>query len=192
MKLVPALSAVVLLIGASQARATVYSVDGIVGTGGVTGFIQTDGTTGTLHDVNLTDWNLTIATDATHTFNLLGPISGNNSQEGIFGTGLSATIGGLFFDFSLAPSNYFIIQNPTLLSGTNFICLNGCAESVAIGVGDFRAFEHLTDVVEIGTAAATPLPAALPLFASGGALLGFLGWRRKRKQILQPIPSQGP
>jgi hypothetical protein len=28
---------------------------------------------------------------------------------------------------------------------------------------------------------ATPLPAALPLFASGGALLGFLGWRRKRK-----------
>ena len=27
----------------------------------------------------------------------------------------------------------------------------------------------------------TPLPAALPLFASGGALLGFLGWRRKLK-----------
>lgn len=32
-----------------------------------------------------------------------------------------------------------------------------------------------------GPAVATPLPAALPLFASGGALLGFLGWRRKRK-----------
>ena len=31
---------------------------------------------------------------------------------------------------------------------------------------------------------ATPLPAALPLFASGGALLGFLGWRRKRKAIV--------
>jgi hypothetical protein len=30
---------------------------------------------------------------------------------------------------------------------------------------------------------ATPLPAALPLFASGGALLGFLGWRRKRKLV---------
>ncbi len=28
---------------------------------------------------------------------------------------------------------------------------------------------------------ATPLPAALPLFASGGGLLGFLGWRRRRK-----------
>jgi len=30
-------------------------------------------------------------------------------------------------------------------------------------------------------AAATPLPAALPLFASGLGALGFLGWRRKRK-----------
>jgi hypothetical protein len=27
----------------------------------------------------------------------------------------------------------------------------------------------------------TPLPAALPLFASGAGLLGFLSWRRKRK-----------
>ena len=29
----------------------------------------------------------------------------------------------------------------------------------------------------------TPIPGALPLFAGGGALLGFLGWRRKRKAI---------
>ena len=28
----------------------------------------------------------------------------------------------------------------------------------------------------------TPLPAALPLFASGLGALGLLGWRRKRKQ----------
>ena len=31
--------------------------------------------------------------------------------------------------------------------------------------------------------AATPLPAALPLFASGLGAMGFLGWRRKRKAI---------
>jgi hypothetical protein len=30
-------------------------------------------------------------------------------------------------------------------------------------------------------AAATPLPAALPLFATGLGGLGLLGWRRKRK-----------
>ena len=29
---------------------------------------------------------------------------------------------------------------------------------------------------------ATPLPAALPLFAGGLGALGLLGWRRKRKQ----------
>ena len=28
---------------------------------------------------------------------------------------------------------------------------------------------------------ATPLPAALPLFATGLGALGLLGWRRKRK-----------
>jgi hypothetical protein len=32
-----------------------------------------------------------------------------------------------------------------------------------------------------GTATATPLPAALPLFATGLGALGLLGWRRKRK-----------
>jgi hypothetical protein len=30
-------------------------------------------------------------------------------------------------------------------------------------------------------AATTPLPAALPLFASGLGALGLFGWRRKRK-----------
>jgi PEP-CTERM motif len=31
------------------------------------------------------------------------------------------------------------------------------------------------------SAGATPLPGALPLFASGLGALGLLGWRRKRK-----------
>jgi hypothetical protein len=32
-----------------------------------------------------------------------------------------------------------------------------------------------------GTATVTPLPAALPLFATSLGALGLLGWRRKRK-----------
>lgn len=35
--------------------------------------------------------------------------------------------------------------------------------------------------VQGGTAGATPLPAALPLFAGGLGAFGYLGWRRKRK-----------
>ena len=34
---------------------------------------------------------------------------------------------------------------------------------------------------EIGNLSTTPLPATLPLFASGLGALGLLGWRRKRK-----------
>ena len=32
----------------------------------------------------------------------------------------------------------------------------------------------------------TPIPGALPLFAGGGGLLGFLSWRRKRKNAAVP------
>jgi hypothetical protein len=36
-------------------------------------------------------------------------------------------------------------------------------------------------IIEYDTVGTTPLPAALPLFASGVGALGLLGWRRKRK-----------
>ena len=44
---------------------------------------------------------------------------------------------------------------------------------------------HAASLTLIGTGVAgaeTPLPAALPLFATGLGALGLLGWRRKRKQ----------
>jgi hypothetical protein len=43
------------------------------------------------------------------------------------------------------------------------------------------ALDFSTITIDTGTVAATPLPAALPLFATGIGGLGFLGWRRKRK-----------
>ena len=42
--------------------------------------------------------------------------------------------------------------------------------------------------ITIREATATPLPAALPLFATGLGALGLLGWRRKRKA--QAAPNQ--
>ena len=35
---------------------------------------------------------------------------------------------------------------------------------------------------DVEIASTTPLPAALPLFASGAAVFGFFGWRKRRKQ----------
>jgi PEP-CTERM motif len=36
---------------------------------------------------------------------------------------------------------------------------------------------------------AVPLPAALPLFASGLGVMGVLGWRRKRKKAMATVPA---
>ena len=58
-----------------------------------------------------------------------------------------------------------------------FVCQNG-AESPA---GTFTAEAD---------AATTPLPAALPLFATGAGLLGFLGWRRKRRCVCTTASNQ--
>ncbi|MEP5699226.1 MAG: VPLPA-CTERM sorting domain-containing protein [Sneathiella sp.] len=35
--------------------------------------------------------------------------------------------------------------------------------------------------ITVGTISAVPLPAALPLYGAGMAIIGFVGWRRKRK-----------
>jgi hypothetical protein len=62
---------------------------------------------------------------------------------------------------------------------------------VEIGMLNGALFEEATgplvgfDAAQVGTwtvtETVTPLPAALPLFATGIGGLGFLGWRRKRK-----------
>lgn len=44
-----------------------------------------------------------------------------------------------------------------------------------------QGFDAVTAAQYAGFISATPLPATLPLFASGFGALGLLGWRRKRK-----------
>jgi len=39
----------------------------------------------------------------------------------------------------------------------------------------------------LGSQTNTPLPAALPLFASGAGVLGYFGWRRKRKKATAAV-----
>ncbi len=56
----------------------------------------------------------------------------------------------------------------------------GTAESAIFsGSADYIGFDDIT--LGSSTPGATPLPAALPLFATGLGALGLFGWRRKRK-----------
>ena len=58
-----------------------------------------------------------------------------------------------------------------VMAGGQWYCPN-CAVTLLSSYGN----QNLGYVIE------TPLPAALPLFASGAGVLGFFSWRRKRKQ----------
>jgi len=54
---------------------------------------------------------------------------------------------------------------------------------VTYNLSDVVTSNTATIRIEVG-AAATPLPAALPLFATGLGALGLMGWRRKNKAAL--------
>ena len=58
------------------------------------------------------------------------------------------------------------------------------SEVFANSLGNYSfSIDAFSDVNRDGVAVATPLPGGLSLFASGAAMLGLLGWRRKRKAI---------
>jgi hypothetical protein len=86
------------------------------------------------------------------------------------------------------------VEPPTAPVGTpaGFTIVYDDSRTVAVGdtfvsyilrvAGDLEGLppEYSGDFV-VAVAATTPLPAALPLFATGLGALGLLGWRRKRK-----------
>lgn len=65
--------------------------------------------------------------------------------------------------------------SPTLFSFSGFTGLTSLV--VTTTDGRFPVMDDLT----LSAVSAVPVPAALPLFGTGLAFLGFMGWRRKRK-----------
>ena len=85
------------------------------------------------------------------------------------------------FDFLLVTNDgkrYLLLSfvNTLISSGVNPI--NIAYEGLFFGPNDTEVIRYVTQGDAVN---ATPLPAALSLFATGLGALGLLGWRRKRK-----------
>ena len=89
----------------------------------------------------------------------------------------------LYDHFGLALDNAINVFGSESLDIVFFGTLDGHARSLAeVSYIDFSSNGPIRSVQVTGGVEPTPLPAALPLFATGLGALGLLGWRRKRKQ----------
>ncbi|MGA7790657.1 MAG: VPLPA-CTERM sorting domain-containing protein, partial [Xanthobacteraceae bacterium] len=74
------------------------------------------------------------------------------------------------------PGSYYLIRT------SNLAVTDGVFDVGTFGTIDNTLNEGFnTEDTGVWTPSTTPLPAALPLFASGLGAIGLLGWRRKRK-----------
>jgi hypothetical protein len=161
-----------LSLSPANAASFTYAVDYTISGVTVTGSITTNCDLCTITTSDVTAWNFSVPTL---------PLS-------ISGTAPISALG----DLSVSPAAI------TFTPSTNFTEFSGSAGCVVFdllncgGIPDPGVFgaENTSNfflITEVSTAdvtiatAATPLPAALPLFATGLGGLGLLGWRRKRK-----------
>jgi hypothetical protein len=162
---------------ATPSHALIYDVNLNDGTNGVTGTITTNGHTGVLLSTDITGWNLTF-----HAGSATGITIG--TTPAFFGSPLVANTSVLDFE-PTGGDVAFVNGDFWQLLGTSHSPPFGAMVFSRNNVTTTVPFNALFNDLPIGVAepdtTPLPLPAALPLFASGGALLGFLGWRRKRK-----------
>jgi hypothetical protein len=176
--------AIVFLLSAVFCNAgdITYDVDQTVGIGSVTGFIETDGTIGVLGVSNILNWNL-LLNDGSTTFDLLGPLSGSNSQFGVSGSELSASTTEMFFDFSGA--GWAMFQAPTLFTGFDLWCTQGTIQCTgSTGTGEVLAtsggnqFTGLSGTQVI--ASSVPEPSVFSLLGLGMAVTALWKFRASR------------
>jgi hypothetical protein len=142
----------------------------------VLGSMGAGGVGGSLSYQELVNFSVNVATDPIFAVDLLDSKSlGKGFDSAIFQITENGTIveNKVFTDLASAQAFFSDnLINLTLLAGLNIIQLSF---NEIIGGGDGFAFDYAAISPII-----TPLPTALPLFASGLVGLVLLGWRRKR------------
>jgi len=78
---------------------------------------------------------------------------------------------------ALAPSFFASLADGAAV----FTILMNSRAGTVVPTGEPVAFDFFELTIEGTQVGVVPLPAALPLYATGLGLLGFLGWRRKRQ-----------
>ena len=167
-------------VSATRASSIIYDVNFNDGTNSVTGTITTNGHTGALLSTDITGWSLVFQAGGATGITI-------GTTPSFFGSPLQASTSVLDFE-PTGGDVAFINGDFWQLLGTSHSPPFRAEVFVRNGVTTTVPFTALFNDLPIGVAESTapdptPLPGALPLFASGGALLGFLVWRRKRKQI---------
>jgi hypothetical protein len=184
-----------LILGAAplcSAGDITYDTTQTIGIGGVTGFIETDGTVGVLAQADILNWNL-LLNDGVTTFDLLGPLSGANSQLAVSGSDLSATTTELLFGFGGTDDGFFLIQSPITGDGNPGMCFEtATANCAGPSAGEAVWTTNLnlnptppqftgvsgTEVIG-GAAAGVPEPSTLALLGAGIALFGIRRWKNE-------------
>jgi hypothetical protein len=165
----------------------------------VTGTITTDGNTGNLSPSDFVSWDITIKdgtstfelTQANSTYDWFGPVGSPKTYDAI-----TATATSLYEDFNPADGEGNESSVGLGSDSPDIISLIGSVLGSDQSKNGFTLYYPATSnlnkdffidepaaLVGIGTAA-TPLPAALPLFAGGLGMIGLFAGRRKRKALL--------
>jgi hypothetical protein len=139
------------IAGTGRASEITYDVDLTSGEASVTGFLETDGTIGTLSDVNFLDWNLQL-NDGAATFDLLGPLEvGSNSGLTTLGNDISGSLAALTYDTSDTADGYLYVYAP--IDGQPNFCAQNQAEDCSLpppGL-QWNANENSDDSASIAT-----------------------------------------
>jgi hypothetical protein len=201
---------IALILGAAMCSAgpITYNVNQTVGAGGVTGTIQTDGSTGSLAAGDVLTWDLLI-NNGSGTFDL----TNLNSSVTSNGADLSATATQLSFNFAASDSGYLLFEAPDPFQyfclETDQICsfnFSGSGVDLALSASDpsTEQFKSVTGPQVVASVSSSPLgtsgpplgtddpptdpigtpePSTFSFLGLGIAALGFWKYRAARVNV---------